>query len=102
MGQCFICRKYKTRPYGSWEFQAVETNGIEEEKGPAVTDGNRLIFCGSAFQPKTFRVVFQDEDVLETPENTHVDLPYNAMAFTPDEFNPRRPQGCIQRRRKET
>lgn len=66
---------------------AVETNGIEEEKGPAVTDGNRLIFSGSAFQPKTFRVVFQDEDVLETPENTHVDLPYNAMAFTPDEFN---------------
>lgn len=66
---------------------AVETNGIEEEKGPAAFDGNRLTFSGSAFQPKTFRVVLEGEDLLDLPQNVSVSLPYNAMAFTPDEFN---------------
>ena len=66
---------------------AVETNGIEEEKGPASYEGSNLTFSGTAFQPKTFRVVLQEEDILAEPSNVHVDLPYNAMAFTPDEFN---------------
>lgn len=66
---------------------AVETNGIEEEKGPASFSGNSLTFSGTAFQPKTFRVVLQEENILDKPSNIHVDLPYNAMAFTPDEFN---------------
>ena len=66
---------------------AVETNGIEEEKGPATYDGCTLTFSGTAFQPKTFRVLLQEEDILEKPTNVHVELPYNAMAFTPDEFS---------------
>lgn len=66
---------------------AVETNGIEEEKGPASFSGNSLTFSGTAFQPRTFRVVLQEENILDKPSNIHVDLPYNAMAFTPDEFN---------------
>lgn len=66
---------------------AVETNGIEEDKGPASFSGNSLTFSGTAFQPKTFRVVLQEDDVLDAPANVHLELPYNAMAFTPDEFN---------------
>lgn len=66
---------------------AVETNGIEEEKGPVVYNGKSLTFSGTAFQPKTFRVVFEGEEILDAPSGWTVELPYNAMAFTPDEFN---------------
>ena len=76
-----------TLTFSSPIVSAVETNGIEEEKGPASFSGSSLTFSGTAFQPKTFRVVLQEENILDKPSNIHVDLPYNAMAFTPDEFN---------------
>ena len=66
---------------------AVETNGIEEQAGPASFEGNRLTFSGKAFQPKTFKVVFKDKGILSRPSDIFVDLDYNAVAFTTDEFN---------------
>lgn len=66
---------------------AVATNGIEEGSEPVRFSGNSITFSGKAFQPKTFRVVLAGTDELEKPVNVPVELPYNAVAFTSDEFN---------------
>ncbi len=66
---------------------AIETNGIEEVQRPALFEGNKLIFSGKAFQPRTFKVTFKNNPVLTVPENSFVDLEYNAVAFTADAFN---------------
>jgi len=66
---------------------AKETNGIEEEKGNATFSGKQLTFSGTAFQPRTFKIVFKDEKHLSLPVNQPVDLNYNAVAFTTDAFN---------------
>lgn len=65
-----------------------ETNGIEEETDSHATiSGNRLSFSGKAFQPRTFKVTFRSRKPLTLPKEQTVDLPYNAVAFTTDEFN---------------
>lgn len=65
-----------------------ETNGIEEEtEGNVLFKGNQLTFSGKAFQPRTFRVTFKENRILSLPTNIPVELNYNAVAFTTDEFN---------------
>jgi alpha-mannosidase len=66
---------------------AKELNGIEEETGDVKVVGNRIVFSGKAFQPRTFGVKLKDMALLQIPGNTFVDLKYNAVAFTSDEFN---------------
>ncbi|MBQ8673763.1 MAG: alpha-mannosidase [Bacteroides sp.] len=66
---------------------AKEVNGIEEEMGAATIEGNSLVVSGTAFQPRTFRVTFKEQPLLEMPRNIDVPLAYNAVALTPDEFN---------------
>ena len=66
---------------------AKEVNGIEEGKGEATFSGNRLIVSGKAFQPRTFRVTFKQKPLLTVPECQPLELPYNAVALTTDEFN---------------
>lgn len=66
---------------------AKEVNGIEEGKGEVTFSGNRLIVSGKAFQPRTFRVTFKQKPLLTVPECQPLELPYNAVALTTDEFN---------------
>lgn len=65
---------------------AQEVNGIEESMGAARTNGNRVIFSGKAFQPRTFSVTLEDNAILEKPKCTPIELEYNAAAFTNDAF----------------
>ncbi len=66
---------------------AKEVNGIEEEMGDAVFRGNKLVFDGKAFQPRTFKVTFANKPLLDIPACRSVELPCNAVALTADEFN---------------
>ncbi|MDR1783442.1 MAG: alpha-mannosidase [Dysgonamonadaceae bacterium] len=66
---------------------AEELNGIEEFKGIAHFEGNKIIFSGTKFQPKTFAVKLKAKNLLTVPDNRFVDLKYTAVAFTSDEFN---------------
>ncbi len=64
-----------------------EVNGIEEEIGEGTFSGNKLVFSGKAFQPRTFKVTFKQKSLLTVPANQPVELRYNALALTSDEFN---------------
>jgi alpha-mannosidase len=66
---------------------AKELNGIEEEIGEVKTVDNRIVFSGKAFQPRTFSVKLKGKTLLDVPGNQFVDLKYNAIAFTSEEFN---------------
>jgi len=66
---------------------AEELNGIEEAVGKVRIEGNKIIFSGTKFQPKTFGVKLKSNNLLTVPSNTFVDLNYNALALTTDEFN---------------
>lgn len=65
----------------------VETNGIEENLESFAFEGNQLQLNGTAFQPRTFRIHFKSQPILDIPRNQTVQLPYNAVALTVDEFN---------------
>ena len=82
-------RKYENASIGfSGSIEsAEELNGIEEYSGPAEVRNGRLVFSGNAFQPKTFRIRINSLYKLEKAHNIPVDLPYNALALTSDEFN---------------
>ena len=66
---------------------AEELNGIEEYKGPATVSGNSIVFSGTAYQPRTFRVRLAGSDSLRKQKTIPVELKYNALALTSDEFN---------------
>lgn len=66
---------------------AKEMNGIEEEIGEATFSGNKLMVSGTAFQPRTFKIAFKQKPLLSIPNNQPLDLAYNAVALTSDEFN---------------
>lgn len=66
---------------------AKEMNGIEEEIGEATFSGNKLMVSGTAFQPRTFKITFKQKPLLSIPNNQPLDLAYNAVALTSDEFN---------------
>ena len=71
--------------YGSSYDQAYIE--FASEKGEVTFSGNRLIVRGKAFQPRTFRVTFKQKPLLTVPECQPLELPYNAVALTTDEFN---------------
>lgn len=67
---------------------AEECNGIEERIGDVKIDGSKLIVEAGKFAPKTYRVRLAEpahKSLLEV-KNVPVALPYNATAFTTDEF----------------
>ncbi|MDR2056837.1 MAG: alpha-mannosidase [Dysgonamonadaceae bacterium] len=66
---------------------ARELNGIEEVTGDVKFEGNKIIFSGKAFQPRTFSVKLKDKALLSEPENRYVDLEYTNLALTSDEFS---------------
>lgn len=66
---------------------AKEVNGIEEEIGAANFSGNQLLVSGKPFQPRTFKIVFKQNPILNIPVNQPIDLNLNAVALTADEFN---------------
>lgn len=66
---------------------ADELNGIEEIKGKVRFEGNKIFFSGTKFQPKTFGVKLKSQKQLSVPSNKFVDLKYNALALSTDEFN---------------
>ena len=67
---------------------AREVNGIEEEIGPATTEGNDVLFNIGRYQPKTFAVRLQPNALLsgETTGNvgTPVSLTYNTDIMSYD------------------
>ncbi|MDR3250301.1 MAG: alpha-mannosidase [Tannerella sp.] len=73
--------------FASAVISAKELNGIEEEIGDVKTVDNRIVFSGKAFQPRTFSVKLKDKALLDVPGNKFVELKYNAVAFTSEEFN---------------
>jgi alpha-mannosidase len=66
---------------------AKELNGIEEVIGNVKFTGNKIVFSGKSFQPRTFSVKLKNKTILNVPNNRFVELKYNAVAFTPEEFN---------------
>ena len=66
---------------------AKEVNGIEEEIGDAAFSGKKLLVSGKAFQPRTFKVTFKQKPLLSIPTSQSIELAYNAVALTSDEFN---------------
>ncbi len=66
---------------------AEEVNGIEERKGDARFDGNRLYVSAGKFAPVSFRVRLAEADYGVTPaEHRFVGLPYNCNAISSDQF----------------
>lgn len=67
---------------------AEECNAIEERIGDAKTEGNSLIVNSGKFAPKTFRVILASPDVKSSLkiENVTVNLPFNNVGYTTDEF----------------
>ncbi|MDR3250526.1 MAG: alpha-mannosidase [Tannerella sp.] len=96
-GQCYILRinEISGADYSNAEISFAaeiesvqEANGIEEPfEATLETAGNKFKFQGKAFQPKTFRVKLKSNNLLSKPANIHLDVPYNATAVTPDDFN---------------
>lgn len=66
---------------------ACEVNGIEEYVGETKYEDNKVVFSGTAFQPRTFSVRLKENASLEMPENHSIDIEYNASALTVDEFS---------------
>lgn len=64
-----------------------EVNGIEEYVGETKYEDNKVVFSGTAFQPRTFSVRLKENASLEMPENHSIDIEYNASALTVDEFS---------------
>lgn len=66
---------------------AYETNGVEDKIGPATIKGNKLCFDMTSYRPKTFAVKLKSGKVRAVASaDTHLALPYNENAFTPDHF----------------
>ncbi|MCR5463937.1 MAG: alpha-mannosidase [Bacteroidales bacterium] len=66
---------------------AEETNGIEAPKGAASFAGKALNVESTKFALKTFRVHFAAPSVkIATPEFQEVELPYNMVGITTDNF----------------
>ena len=66
---------------------ACEVNGIEEYVGETKYEGDKIVFSGTAFQPRTFSVRLKENACLEIPENHSIDIECNATALTADEFS---------------
>ena len=66
---------------------ACEVNGIEEYVGETKYEDNKVVFSGTAFQPRTFSVRLKENASLEMPENHSIDIECNASALTVDEFS---------------
>lgn len=66
---------------------ACEVNGIEEYVGETKYEDNKVVFSGTAFQPRTFSVRLKENASLEMPENHSIDIECNASALTMDEFS---------------
>ena len=65
-----------------------EMNGLEERISSLNTfSKNTLTLSGKAFQPRTLKVTFASEPLLNVPQNIPVDLPLNAVALTSDEMS---------------
>lgn len=64
-----------------------EVNGIEEYVGETKYEDNKVVFSGTAFQPRTFSVRLKENASLEMPENHSIDIECNASALTVDEFS---------------
>lgn len=65
---------------------AEECNGIEERISSAVTEGNAIKVRAERFAPKTYRVRLASKERKTLDRGCPVALPYNAVAFTTDEF----------------
>jgi len=66
---------------------AEKNNGLEEYLENATFSGNTLTFDLKPFQPMTFRVEFDSSPVLDIPGSQALELPYNTVALTVDQFN---------------
>ena len=66
---------------------ACEVNGIEEYVGETKYEGDKIVFSGTAFQPRTFSVRLKENACLAIPENHSIDIECNATALTVDEFS---------------
>ena len=66
---------------------ACEVNGIEEYVGETKYEDNKVVFSGTAFQPRTFSVRLKENACLAIPENHSIDIECNASALTMDEFS---------------
>ena len=105
-GDGFVVRAYtlsETGAKGQLTFaagitSAEELNGIEDPKGAASYSGKSLNVEGGKFALKTYRVRFAEPGVkIQTPEYKSVELPYNVVAITTDNFTT---QGRLGRERE--
>lgn len=66
---------------------AEEVNGLEETVDPASFSANKLSVSADAFSPKTYRVRLEPMPVKASmPQYSSLDLPYDAIAYSTDEF----------------
>ncbi len=94
-GDGYIVRVYELSgkgAEGSIEFasgiaSAEELNGIEDYKCAAAASGRKLDVKSGKFALRTFRVRFADAPVaISNPEYEKVELPFNMVAITTDDF----------------